>query len=398
MKADALLQLVRARGDGRAVGLMRIIIGVDCLIRGFEGWATLDAVIGWPVRFPYAFGSLPMPREVVVPTIAAWMASSVLFAAGILTRLAGAVLATVLFYVLFVDQQTYSNHQLLLGIVVVLLACAGADAEFSVARWWRGRGRPVAGWPIFLLKIQLSLVYLFSALAKLNLTYISGVVVFGSLRVGPLALPMALREPGVLASIACVTILVELFLAVAFWSPVWRRSAAVVGVFFHAGLVTLMLPAQTMLLLVFGIVTTTLYLPFFDHEPRPMKIYYDDTCGICSRIIAWMLRRAGDNARFLDVVGTSDPSIASELQALPIERTLVTIDGGKTLVRSQAVSAMLRALPLPFQPLRLMELPGFVVVADLGYRLVADNRHRLSKLLGTEVCAVGNRPGPQRRN
>ena len=141
MKADALLQLVRARGDGRAVGLMRIIIGIDCLIRGFEGWTTLDGVIGWPVRFPYAFGSLPMPREVVVPTIAAWMVSSVFFAAGILTRLAGAVLATVLFYVLFVDQQTYSNHQLLLGIVVVLLACADADAEFSVARWWRGRGR-----------------------------------------------------------------------------------------------------------------------------------------------------------------------------------------------------------------------------------------------------------------
>ena len=65
---------------------------------------------------------------------------------------------------------------------------------------------------------------------------------------------------------AVMTVAVELFLSVAFWSEAWRRRAAVIGIAFHTGLVLLMLPSQSMLLLVFGIAMTALYVPFFERE------------------------------------------------------------------------------------------------------------------------------------
>jgi uncharacterized membrane protein YphA (DoxX/SURF4 family) len=243
-----------------------MIIGIDCFIRAVEGWSILSAVVRWPLRFPYGFGMAPMTVGAVMPFCVTWMAAAALFAVGLFTRTAGIVLATVLLYALFIDQQTYSNHQLLLGIVVLLLVWANSGNTRSVDSRLRGPRR-IPMWPVFLLKVQLSIVYFFSAIAKVNATYLSGVVIYGSLRDdGLFALPTALRQPPVLATMAVMTVVVELFLAVAFWSAVWRRRAVMIGIAFHAGLVLLMLPSQSMLLLVFGIAMTALYLPFFERE------------------------------------------------------------------------------------------------------------------------------------
>jgi uncharacterized membrane protein YphA (DoxX/SURF4 family) len=261
---EQLHRLVRAHGSGRAAGLLRIIIGAACLIRAVEGWSILNAVVRWPLRFPYDVGMAPMTVDAVAPFCITWTVTAALFSIGLLTRAAGVVLATVLLYALFIDQQTYSNHQLLLGIVVLLLVWADSGSELSVDSRLRG-SRPIPMWPVFLLKVQLSIVYFFSAIAKVNATCLSGVVIYGSLRdSGPFALPAALRQPPVLATMAVMTIVVELFLSVAFWSAVWRKRAAVIGVAFHIGLVLLMLPSQSMLLLVFGIAMMGLYLLFFD--------------------------------------------------------------------------------------------------------------------------------------
>lgn len=365
---------------------MRIVVGVDCLIRAFEGWGVFEAVTASSVRFPYGSFAAPMVATFVVPYIAAWMTAAIAFVAGWQSRLAGIVLSSALLYGLFVDQQTYSNHQLLLGIIVTLLVFANCGGAFSVdARHKRAETGPV--WAVFLLKLQLSLVYLFSALAKLNATYISGVVIFASLRdSGLLALPSVLQTPAILAAMAAATIAMELFLAVAFWSPAWRGTAAVAGLAFHAGLVTLMLPSQAVLLLVFGIAMASLYLAFFEHEPRPLTVYYDDRCGICSTAIGRIVRAGGTAG--LNAVGTSRPEVAEAIAGMPVRQTLVVVDAGRMLTMSRAFAAIFRSLPLRYQPLRIIGLPLISAISDVVYRQVARHRHRLSGIVGAETCGL----------
>jgi predicted DCC family thiol-disulfide oxidoreductase YuxK len=386
---ESLHRLVTSRTESQGAALVRIIVGIDSIIRAAEGWNIVNRVVRWELKFPYAAGSLPMDPEAVPFYIGAWVVAALAFAAGWHTRVAGSVLAASLFYGLFIDQQVYSNHQLLLGILVTLLTLANCGATFSLdAR--RRTSQDIPGWPIFLLKAQLTLVYGFSAIAKLNLTYISGVIIFASLRdTGPLAFPQALRTPPVMAGVAVASIAAELFLAMALWSVHWRRVAVVVGILFHIGLVMLMLPSQTVLLLVFGVAMTSLYLLFFEHAPVPLTVYYDDRCGICSTTIDW-LRRAAAGAGHVRFIGTRAAVFEHDLGDVATERTIVVVNDRdrRVYTEARAFAALFRSLPLLYQPLRLMGLPGLALVADAIYRQVAKHRHRISAHLGSRTCKL----------
>ena len=184
------------------------------------------------------------------------------------------------------------------------------------------------------------------------------------------------------------SIAAELFLAVAFWSSGWRGVAAIVGIVFHIGLVALMLPSQMVLLVVFGVAMTALYLLFFEHAPRPLTVYYDDRCGICSMTMEW-LRRAEAGAGHLRIVGARDAALREhDLTRVALERTVVVVDDQRVYTEARAFAALFRALPLRYQPLRVIGLPGLSVLADGVYRQVAKHRHRVSAHLGAKACKL----------
>jgi hypothetical protein len=151
------------------------------------------------------------------------------------------------------DQQTYSNHRVLVMLLVAYLIFAQSDAVWSV------RKRPdalvtVRWWPQLLLMTQVSACYLYAALNKINPVFLDGDLFVAWLRwpLPDFAYPL----------MAFGTVVTELFLAFGFW---WRRTrwlAVVVGGGLHVSILVGM-EEQTVPLFVFGLTSVSTYWLWF---------------------------------------------------------------------------------------------------------------------------------------
>ena len=85
------------------------------------------------------------------------------------------VLAGTMAYWLALDENLYSNHAYLLVLVAFLLVLADAGATLSLdSRLGWKTASTIPNWPLTLIRIQVSLMYLFTGLAKLNAVFLSG--------------------------------------------------------------------------------------------------------------------------------------------------------------------------------------------------------------------------------
>lgn len=190
---------------------LRAVIGLVSAGAAFEYFFVLKRVLApGIVALPF-IDSLPrLPLSWLPAFITCWFITALLF---VKRREFGYVLASFIFYTLLLDEKSYSNHGYLLGLVVLLLA---------------------AGWQR-LLAFQISVVYLFSALAKLNPEYLSGDVLaafFAVPRLPAPAYPLA----------AVASVVTELFVVAALWVPTLRRFGFLAALFLHLGMVLLLAP------------------------------------------------------------------------------------------------------------------------------------------------------------
>lgn len=265
---DRLGEFALRPAPGRMAGWARVAVGLAAVGAAFDTAVILRRVL--------ADGVLPLPYAGPVPVIPAawldallgvWVASGAAFLLGWRTTAAGVVLAAVMAYVMLMTQQTYSNHLYLLVWEVGLLTLAGAGAAVSLD----ARGRPpgtVRAGPVFLLKVQLSVVYAFAALAKINPGYLSGGLLAAAMRWdGPLAIPDLLRSHLVLSALAFASVAGEALLAVLLWSPRWRRAGAALGVSLHLGMAAMIPFSELSDILIFAASAIGLYPLFFDDGP-----------------------------------------------------------------------------------------------------------------------------------
>lgn len=264
--------LVTATADPRPVALARIGVGAAVLLKALIV-APVLLRIGDPtrLRLPFAEWLPVLPGSAVLPLLGAWAAAGAAFLVGWHTRLAGSALSVILLVTLLGDQQLYSNHLYLLFTLVLLLTIARSGAACSLDAGRSAVPAAIPRWPVTLLKVQLTLVYGFAALAKLDLPYLSGAVLNAHMGRGALLpIPEALRIVEVMAPLAWLSILVEGFLALAFWSPRWRKAACVAGVLFHLSVILLIAPASE--LIVFAVVMFSLYLLHFEDGWGPRNL------------------------------------------------------------------------------------------------------------------------------
>jgi hypothetical protein len=142
-------------------------------------------------------------------------------------------LAASIAVVLTLDQQLFSNHLYLLLLESGLLCAADSGATLSLDARRRGGRDFIDGWPIVLLKIQFSIVYVFAALTKINPEFLSGESINASLRFGSMPQGLAVTS-------SYLTIVVELYLAIALWFQATRRTAILFGVLLHVSFVVLL--------------------------------------------------------------------------------------------------------------------------------------------------------------
>lgn len=241
-----LARLVTLAVDARYLAWSRLVVGAVALVGVLFDIAPLIGRVLQPEVA--ALPLLPALPRLSLGGLAVWCAAgavaALLLLLGVVPRLAAGGLALLLLYALLLDQQTYSNHIWLLLHLVALLSLSDSAAIWSLAARWRGARLQVAYWPLFLIKVQVSLVYGFAGITKINPEFLTGQTLLMALA----RRLLVLRDAGVpeqllLGSVvlaAWLTVAIEVLLAVGLWLPRLRRISAYSGVLLHAGIVALM--------------------------------------------------------------------------------------------------------------------------------------------------------------
>ena len=259
------------RANAQQLAAARILIGVDAALAALEVSRMLPRLLT-PIMVKVPFSPLVpvLPSSALRLFITLWLAAALAFALGMKTRVAGGVLVLVTGYTLVMDQQTYSNHLYLLFLVVLLLTISDSGAAWSLDSRRATREsqhatrRDVAAWPIVLLKIQVTIVYIFSAAAKITPRYLAGEILMRSLKQeGWLTVPVSWRTPATVSLLAVTSIVVELFIAFGLWSPRLRLSAIIAGTGFHV-LIIAVLDSSRLSLAIFALEMFAVYLLFAD--------------------------------------------------------------------------------------------------------------------------------------
>jgi hypothetical protein len=235
------------------IRFVRLVVGAICLMRSIEEYRVMSRVLNpQSMHFP-VLESLPVltSRQAAI-ILSIWFVAALAFTIGWKTRVTGLVLAATMGYTLLIDQQLYFSHLYLLTLIVLLLTLA----EFGRS----GESQSVWRWPIVLLQIQLSIVYFFAAVTKVNSVYLSGYMLGAALRQD---LPRAVFNPRVLTMLAVASIVIELFLAAAFWIRRFRRLAVLVGVVFHFTMIVTLAPTVAAQLALFAAACIAIYPLYF---------------------------------------------------------------------------------------------------------------------------------------
>lgn len=358
-----VLRALTSEIDPRPVGLARIMIGVAALIRAFVAWRVLYRLTDPEVlKAPYA-ESLPDPNlPMVIAVIAVWVFSATLFTLGWRVSVTGPLLLGAIVVTLSLDQQAYSNHLYLMAWLVLLLTLASAGSCLSIGR----SASPVLRWPVLLLMIQLSIVYGFSALTKLNEIFLSGQVLAGTLGYGLLPFPDSLRTPLLLSMAAAVVVFVELFIALFIWRRRFRPAAFVLGLGLHTSITLWM--SGTLELLVFSLEMLALYPLFLSRDS--LLVIWDDECGWCRNWIARFRRL--DVLKVLRPVGKADPS--SPVPAADVESAMHLHHLGEMSSGFRAVTLTLEHLVPTLWIAPILRLPGLSSVGEAWYRWQARRR------------------------
>jgi hypothetical protein len=105
-------------------------------------------------------------------------------------------------------------------------------------------------------------VYLFAALSKINRTYLSGATMAAYVSPAVLAVAPESGRTAVVLAMTWGSILVELWLAFALWSPRCRATAVATGIAFHAVMIALLPSPVRYQLTVFAVEMLALYVVF----------------------------------------------------------------------------------------------------------------------------------------
>lgn len=337
-----MLNYLVATMDSRPLGLARIMVGAAAFLRALIAWPIMSDIAREEiVTIPYTTWSPEPTLSLVFVLVLVWAVAAGAFAIGWKVPWTGSILLAAIVATLAIDQQAYGNHLYLLAWLVLLLTIADSGAGLSISR----TDRPVVRWPVLLLKAQLSVVYGFSALTKLNSEFLSGSVLGGSTGIGLVSIPDWLRVQAVMAPMAAAVVVLELFLAVFIWRPRFRPAVFVMGTAFHVAITLLMLGPE--FLVIFAIEMLALYPLFL--PPEKLDVVVDAACARCEALVSSLLRF--DVLRRANVTYVTDAALG-EAQAVGI--TSEDAKGGfqavtklmENLVPTLWIASILRIWPL----------------------------------------------------
>lgn len=254
--------MLTQRVDPRPIGIARICLGLAGLLNTLELFVINTGLSSGKLTVPYFAWAPTITPTAALVVMAIAVTATVMIIVGIGTAVGAVIYSLTTTTVLLWDQQTYSSHQILVVLLVACLAFAESDRVYSPVR--RPEHRPdVPWWPQLLMMTQLSALYLFAGLSKINHEFLSG---------GPLstwvgdALPDWIFQPMAVATVVTEAVV----LAVGLWLPRVRVISVVVGVCLHLSILVLISEGLLNLLqlIAFALACVPLY-PLFLTRPSP---------------------------------------------------------------------------------------------------------------------------------
>ncbi len=128
------------------------------------------------------------------------------------------------------------------------------------------------------------------------------------------------------------------------------------------------------------------------NAPTRPTMLYDGRCRICTAGADRV--RAYDRAGRVDVLSLHDPSVAQRFPEVKREHVLATMHlvqpDGSIDRGADAVREIMRLIPGARWLALLWLVPGFSLLANLGYAWVAKNRYRFNRKVTCEgdVCRI----------
>ena len=248
----ALDELLGRRVSMRSAALLRILVGPIVLLhlRPFLADAAAGRIYRDVFHEPYASWYPELPRALYEGALWVGAVAAVAMTLGVATRAATTITFGIVTYNLFLSTTHMHSNRAFLVIVLAGLAAAPCGRELSVDAWRRRRRRlppldtSAPGWPLWLLRVEASVVYGASGLSKLvDPDWFGGTVTWHRVtrvsdRLADSPLPgwatTALTTRSFHTVAAKVIVLTELFIALALWWGATRYLAVWVAVVFHA--------------------------------------------------------------------------------------------------------------------------------------------------------------------
>lgn len=176
-----LLQRIFTPTDIDSIALFRFIFGCiitwEVYVYFSHGWIAqhfIDPTFHFK-HFGFSWVK-PLPGIGMYIVWAGMAVCGVLVAIGLFYRVAAFGLATLWSYMFFVEQTRYLNHFYLIMLVAWIMALIPAHTSYSLDAKWRPslRSQTIPTWCLWLLRLQIGVVYFFGGIHKTNPDWLRG--------------------------------------------------------------------------------------------------------------------------------------------------------------------------------------------------------------------------------
>lgn len=333
---------VTATVPARPVAVFRVAVGMAAVVKTVDFAAQL--MMKDEVRFAdhtwlgEAFSQL-WPLVLFL-----WVLAAAALLVGFASRIAAGSVAGLSMVFLF-GADFYSNHLYFLATLSLLLMFADCGAALSVDSRFQGGQERIRAWPVRLIQFQVSVVYAFSALGKLNGDFLLGNVVYYRLRDALLLPTESIRASiPIFAMISIAAVLAELFIATALWIPRLQRAAFGLGLALHFSMIIMLTntPQRGLRLALFALLSLSSYVLFVRAGEGMRTVTWDERSPLLSSTAVWLKRL--DWLRALQF----QRDVAVPREKRHPGRLQLQEPSGETVTDLEALSRIFSVLPLTF--------------------------------------------------
>jgi vitamin K-dependent gamma-carboxylase len=167
--------------DIAGMAFVRIYFGIIIITEAIRYTSLMRIVAKYTrqdfyFKFHYFEWVQPIPAEWMQVVFIVYAISGLLISLGLFYRFAVLVASLCISYIFLVDAANYLNHFYLVIVFSFMMLFIPAHKGWSIYAWLNPKkaSGTIPGWTFFFLRAELTIVYFYAAIAKMNVDWING--------------------------------------------------------------------------------------------------------------------------------------------------------------------------------------------------------------------------------